>query len=177
MVSTSTTARDKQALMRPTYQNRLRVIGLHLDVGRFHSASVFEIEGGFIVRALPNDVRRPQALEFPDSQFQQLMQSAINDRGQGQNYRSHPSVLPTGYADFFRSLGFLLDNQMASSVMICELTSYVLVTGQEPSNSSSGHMAVKPFERYLRPDDIQLLLNDAFGRRTNTPKRGILGIF
>jgi hypothetical protein len=62
-------ARDDRELLRPTYQNRLRVIGRHLDNGGFHGASIFEIDGGFVVRATAADAKRPQALEFPDDQL------------------------------------------------------------------------------------------------------------
>lgn len=166
------------SLLRPTYQNRLRVIGHHLDTEQYRDAAIFEIEGGFIVRATPRHSKRAQALEFPDSQFEQAMHVAINHRGHGPKYDNHSSVLPTGYQDFLRGLGFLLDNQNTIGITICELDSHVLVAGHEPSNSVSGHNAFRPFERYLTYDDIQRLLDDAFHRRTETSKRGgFLGIF
>lgn len=175
--NSSAAATGRQALLQPTYQNRLRVIGDHLDEGRYQAISVFEIEGGFIVRATRHGARRPEALEFPDDQFPELMRKAIDTRGERQSYARRQSVLPTGYEDFLRALGFLLDNQMASNIMLCELAEYILVTGNEPSNATSGHIAVRPFERYLRPDDIQRVLDDSFSRRTDTPRRPILGIF
>jgi hypothetical protein len=178
MVQSSTAGRDKRALLLPTYQNRLRVIGHHLDSGGYSNVAIFEIEGGFVARAIPHAGRRPEALEFPDNQFPALMHQAINQRGGGQRYEARSTLLPTGYEDFFRSLGFLLDNQMAHGIMFCELQTHLLVTGSEPSNSNTGHVAYKQFERYLRHDDIQRLLDDAFGRRTDTPRRGgFLGIF
>lgn len=166
------------SLLRPTYQNRLRVIGHHLDTEQYRDAAILEIDGGFIVRATQRQGKRAQALEFPDSQFEQAMHVAINHRGHGQKYDSHSSVLPTGYQDFLRALGFLLDNQSAIGITICELDSHVLVAGQEPSNSVSGHNAFRRFERYLTYEAVQHLLDDAFNRRTETGKRGgFLGIF
>lgn len=167
-----------QALLRPTYQNRLRVIGHHLDRGQYRDVAILEIDGGFIARATGPENRRPQALEFPDSQFVELMQEALNDRGRGQKYNPHAKLLPTGYEDFFRSLGFLLDNQSAVGITVCELDSHLLVAGQQPSDSIAGHKSLRGFERYLTAADIQKLLDDAFNRRTDKHKRGgFLGIF
>lgn len=177
MVHTSAAGRDKRSLLLPTYQNRLRVIGRHLDNESYSNVAIFEIEGGFVARAIPYGGKRPEALEFPDSQFAALMNQAINQRGGGQHYEGRSTLLPTGYEDFFRSLGYLLDNMMAHGIMFCELQSHLLVTGSEPTNSNTGHVAYSQFERYLRHDDIQRLLDDAFGRRTDIPRQRILGIF
>lgn len=167
-----------QALLQPTYQNRLRVIGHHLDVGQCRDVAVLEIDGGFIVRASSPTHRRPQALEFPDTEFPRLMQEALDYRGHGQKYNGHSRNVPTGYEDFFRALGFLLDNQTAVGITICELDTHILVAGSQPDRSSVGHKALNHFERYLTPDDVQKLLDDAFKRRTDDPKRGgFLGIF
>jgi hypothetical protein len=178
MLRITAAGRDNQELLLPTYQNRLRVIGHHLDSGGYNNAAVFEIEGGFVARATPHNGRRPAALEFPDTQFPALMHQAINQRGGGQRYEARSILLPTGYEDFFRALGFLLDNQMAHGIMFCELQTHLLVTGSEPATASTGHVAYRQFERYLRAGDIQRLLDDAFGRRTAIPRRGgIRGIF
>ena len=167
-----------QGLLRPTYQNRLRVIGHHLDRGQHRDVAILEIDGGFIARATSPKARRPQALEFPDTQFVELMQEALDYRGHGQKYNSHASLLPTGYEDFFRALGFLLDNQSALGITVCELDAHLLVAGQQPSASIAGHKAMQNFERYLTRDDIQKLLDDAFKRRTTSARRGgFLGIF
>ncbi|MEZ4523126.1 MAG: hypothetical protein R3A46_16025 [Thermomicrobiales bacterium] len=170
--------RVNPTLLRPTYQNRLRVIGHHLDTNEYRDVAILEIDGGFIARATPRRGKRAQALEFPDTQFEQLMQGAVNYRGHGPTYDNRSSVLPTGYEDFLRGLGFLLDNQSAIAVTICELDQHVLITGQEPSDNVAGHEAFRRFERYLSGDDIQQLLDDAFNRRTGRPRRGgFLGIF
>ncbi len=179
MIQTSNNQRTpNQALLRPTYQNRLRVIGHHLDIGQFRDAAVLEIDGGFIVRATAPDKRRPQALEFPDTDFARLMQEALNYRGHGQKYNSHSKNLPTGYEDFFRALGYLLDNQTAVGITVCELDSHILVAGSQPDRSVVGHKALIHFERYLTLDNVQKLLDDAFKRRTPEQRRGgFLGIF
>ncbi len=169
---------SNQALLRPTYQNRLRVIGNHLDIGGFRDVALIEIDGGFIVRADSPDQRRPQTLEFPDTQFTNLMNKALEVRGHGQTYHNHANLLPTGYEDFFRALGFLLDNQSATSITVLELNTHVLVTGKQPVRNSVSQTPMQIFERYLTTDDMQKLLDDAFQRRAGPPKReGFLGIF
>lgn len=177
----STQPTSANDLLQPTYQNRLRVIGHHLDTENYRDAAIFEIEGGFIARARREKGKRAGALEFPDSQFVQLMQGAINSRGRREGYERHSRVLPTGYQDFLRALGFLLDNQSAIGVTIVELESHFLVTGLEPSKSVAGHNAIRQFERYLTREDIQQLLDDAFNRRhgTHGPRKrsGLFGIF
>lgn len=176
MVARAVTTMD-QALLQPTYQNRLRVIGRHLDEGRYQHAAIFEIEGGFVVRARAHGARQPVALEFPDGEFPDLMRAAMSGRGARQQGGGHSGILPTGYEDFLRALGFLLDNQMVSGILICELSSYILVAGNEPRDSQGGHLAVRPFESYLQPDDIKRLLDDSFSRRTQLPRRPIFGVF
>jgi hypothetical protein len=65
---------------------------------------------------------------------------------------------------------------MATSVLMCELVDGILVAGEEPSNATSGHIAVKPFEHFLQPDDIQHVLDDSFSRRSPGASR-LFGIF
>jgi hypothetical protein len=167
-----------QTLLRPTYQNRLRVIGNHLDKGGFRDIVLIEIDGGFIVRASSHDQRRPQTLEFPDTQFTNLMNEALQVRGHGQTYHNHANLLPTGYEDFFRALGYLLDNQSATSITVLELNTHVLVTGKQPARNTVSQAPMQIFERYLTTDDMRKLLDDAFQRRAAPAKRGgFLGIF
>ncbi|MEZ4523579.1 MAG: response regulator [Thermomicrobiales bacterium] len=95
--------------LRPTYQNKLRVIGRHLDVQRFRRANILEVEGGFIVRATPTGSRNNETLEFVDQQFPQLLASAAAVRGDGERPGSNANgLLPTGYEDFLRQLAISL---------------------------------------------------------------------
>lgn len=176
----STQPTSARVVLPPTYQNRLRVIGYQLDTERYRDAAIFEIDGGFVVRAMAKGGTRAEALEYPDSQFEKLMQDAVDDRGHGEGHERHSTVLPTGYQDFLRALGFLLDNQSAIGFTIIELESHILVNGLEPSDSTTGHTAFRRFERYLTREHLQQLLDDAIKRRLDAPRRersGFLGIF
>ncbi len=157
---------DGLTTQEPTYQNRLRVIGRRLDTSGYRSMAIFEIVGGFIVRALPADGNRPQALEFPFDEFPELLQHDIEGRGDGQGYQRYPTMFPTGYEDSLRAIGHFLDDRLASAVMICELSSYVLLAGMEPSTGASGHIAVMPFDFQLQTPDVQALLDESFSRRS-----------
>ena len=173
---TDAPAELSSTLLHATLQNRLRVIGCVLDAGRYRDVAVFEVDDGFLVRATAVDHRRPRALEFTDAQFPSRMRAAMAKRGRSQKYSPHSPLLPTGYEDSFRALGFLLDRQSALGVTIIELTDHILVAGSEPVQNVGGHQVFRRFERYFDRGDIQSLLDDAFKRRT-TRRRGLLGIF
>lgn len=151
-------------LLLPTYQNRLRVIGRHLDLGGYRSVNVIEIPGGFLVRAIGPGGRAPEALEFPNDQFADLIREAMSARGEGEHRRLHHDLLPTGYEDFLRSLGFPLDAQGSEALTVAELDRLVAVGGLARAERAE-RTDIVPFQRLLRPDDIHALLDAAFRRR------------
>lgn len=154
-------------LAQPTYQNRLRVIGRQLDLYRFHSINISEVSGGFLVRALPAGSRTPEALEFPDRDFPQAVMNAIAARGQGERQRLGASLLPTGYEDFLRAVGYHLDRRMAEAVTITELDGFIAVGGVAKAEGI-GHTTIEPFQQLLRRDEIAYMLDKAFSRRAKS---------
>lgn len=166
-------------LLVPSYQNRLRAIGRQLDVGAHSAVNLFEVPGGFLVRAIGPDARTPSAMEFPDADFPELLARGFANRGESaRSPRPHP-LLPTGYEDFLRALGHRLDERHAEAITIAELTDFVAAGGL-------GHFegyertGIAPFQWLLRPPDIVALLNEAFNRRAappTEPKRGRLDRF
>jgi len=151
-------------LLEPTYQNRLRVIGRHLDLLSYRSFVIVEVEGGLLVRAVRADQRDGEALEFPDGAFRQLMLDAISSRGSGYHSYTPSPLLPTGYEDFLRALGHRLDQRLARGVVVTECPSMVVVTGDEQSHTST-QAPYRVFEDLLRPQDVTALLDQAFSRR------------
>ncbi|HEU5422952.1 MAG TPA: hypothetical protein VFU72_05385 [Nitrolancea sp.] len=149
---------------QPTYQNRLRVIGRQLDLGRFRAINLLEIGGGFLVRALTSSNRLAEALEFPHSEFRDSVARAIAARGEGE--RQHPAhpLLPTGYEDFLRALGYRLDEQHAEAIAVTELEGFIAVSGVAKRDRIS-QTSIAPFQTLLRADDIVALLDEAFRRR------------
>lgn len=161
-----------EQLTRPSYQNRLRVIGRQLDLYGYRSINLLEVGGGFLVRALPAGGRTPEALEFADRDFPQLVAGAIAARGEGERLHAASPLLPTGYEDFLRALGYRLDQQRAEAITIGELESFVAVGGVALLDGR-GHSTIGPFQELMRPNEINFLLEEAFQRRGK--KTSVLG--
>lgn len=159
-----TSVRIPDELLQPTYQNRLRAIGRQLDLYRYQSINVSEVSGGFLVRTMPAGSRVPEALEFPDRDFPQLVMNAIAARGEGERQKQATPLLATGYEDFLRALGYHLDLQMAEAVTITELEGFIAVGGVAKAEGL-GHTTIEPFQQLLRRDEITYLLDKAYNRR------------
>jgi len=152
-------------LLQPTYQNRMRVIGREMDVGGYHSVSLLEVGGGFLVRATRSDRRAAEGLEFLDRDFPQLV--ALTSRGDGERRQRPGGLLPTGYEDLLRAIGRKLDDHLAESVAFVELSQAVLVWGMSGYDVPA-HAGLVPFEWLLTTDDITLLLDEAYRLRAAT---------
>ena len=160
-----------EALLQPSYQHRLRVIGRQLDLHGYRAANLLEVGGGFVVRALAPGSRTPEALEFPDRDFPLLVAGAIAARGEGERGRSSSPLLPTGYEDFLRALGHRLDAQAAEAITVTDLDSFVAVGGVARAEGW-GHTTVEPLRALLYAEDITQLLDEAFRRRATPEKKG-----
>jgi CheY-like chemotaxis protein len=153
-----------------TYQNRLRTIGRQLDVYGYHTATIIEVDGGFLVRAHRQRARLPQALEFPDRDFPRLVASAIHEE-RAEEKRIHQTELtPTGYEDLLRALGYRLDEASAEAIVITELEDQLVVAGKGYDKEGTA-LGIQPFAWFLKEPDVELMLNEAFRRRgTHRPK-------
>lgn len=154
-----------EELIQPTYQNRLRVIGRQLDLYGYHSVSVLEVVGGFLVRALRPGSREPEALEFADPNFPQLLSTALAGVGEGERRPAgHSELIPTGYEDFLRAIGSRLDTYTVEAITIFELEDCFAVSGIGKVEEYEG-TTIGPFQWLLREDDIAYLLDEAYRRR------------
>lgn len=154
-----------KALMQPTYQNRLRAIGRQLDLSLYQSMNLMEVGGGILVRGTPRGSRVPEALEFPDKDFTGMFRGGFAARGEQQRERVKTPLLPTGYEDFLRALGYRLDTSFAEAVSIVELDSFVAVGGVAKIDAA-GHTAVAPLQWLLYAEDIIFMLDEAYLRRS-----------
>lgn len=146
-----------------TYQNRLRVIGRQLDQYGYRSINLVEVRGGFVARCLPPKSRVPEALEFSDRDYPQLMANTYATSTNAEpRYMQH--LLPTGYEDFLRALGHRLDERGAEAITIAELDGLVVVGGHVRAEGYTDTV-INPFHEMLRSDDIEFLLDEAFRRR------------
>jgi CheY-like chemotaxis protein len=151
-------------LLQPTYQNRLRVIGRQIDLYGYRMVAVFEVEGGFLMRAFPLNGRIAEALEFPDRDFEQLVVQSFVVRGEGERPASNSPLLPSGYEDFFRAIGAALDQNKADSVSISEFSSMVVVGGNVRVENSA-HTTLGNLQWVLHAEDIAQILDEGYRRR------------
>lgn len=162
-------------LLRPTYQNRLRAIGRQLDLYNHQSINLMEVGGGILVRASSAGSRSPEALEFVDADFSHLLRGGIAARGEGERPRSRTKLVPTGYEDFLRAVGYRLDQLMAAAVTITELDEFFAIGGVG-SMDRHGHAGIGPIQMLLYADDITFILDEAYRRRAPEPEVKSSGI-
>ena len=153
------------ALLRASYENRLRAIGRQLDIYGYRAINVSEVSGGFLVRALPRDGRTAEALEFLDRDAPQVLAHAVGARGEGERSRQGDLLLPTGYEDFLRALGHRLDAGNMEAVTVTELEPLIAVGGIAPLEVGDD-VTLGPFYELLQSEHIKYLLDEAFRRRT-----------
>ncbi len=151
-------------LLELTYQNRLRVIGRQLDLNHHRLASIFEVDGGFLVRALSDRGRNADALEFPDRDFPHFITGAYRNRGDGERKTSTSPLFPSGYEDFMRAIGASLDRHGVDAVTIAEFNDIVVVGGNLKLDTS-GRPAIGGLQWVLRADDIKQVLDAGYQRR------------
>jgi CheY-like chemotaxis protein len=156
-------------LLQPTYQNRLRVIGRQIDLYGYRMVAVYEVEGGFLMRAFPQNGRTAEALEFPDRDFEQLVVQSFVVRGEGERPASNSLLLPSGYEDFFRAVGSAIDRNKADSVSISEFGSMVVIAGNVRVENSA-HTTLGNLQWVLQAEDIAQLLDEGYRRRAASGK-------
>jgi CheY-like chemotaxis protein len=151
--------------LRPTYQNRLRIVGRQIDIEDQRDIFLFEVNGGFILRSLASHSRLPEALEFNDRDFPSLLKASLDDQGTGEPMAESPhSLLPTGYQDFLRALGYQLDDMLAEAIAIMELPESIVVSGLYKNEATLG-THIEEFELHLDRNEIEYMLNEAYRRR------------
>jgi hypothetical protein len=151
-------------LLEPNYQNRLRVIGRHLDVGGYRWINLMEVEGGLLARAFGRGSRQAELMEFPNDEFRPMMETALRTRGIGDHGIVASGIAPTGYEDILRAIGFQLDRRVAHTIAIVECRSMMFVTGMEHRETSAGS-TYQQFDFVLSPEHVQTVLDAAFRRR------------
>jgi hypothetical protein len=150
-------------LLLPTYQNQLRIIGRHLDMNDYRAISVLDVEGGILVRASTARRHESELLEFPDNAFVEMVRDAIKARGRRKKVNRNTALVPTGYEDLLRALGYELDQRLAKSITLHEGQQSLYVAGLAASKNANGTFS--PFDMALTEADIQAMLDAAFRRR------------
>lgn len=147
------------------YQDRLRAIGRHLDDQCFRRATILDVASGTVAHGVRRASLQQEGVVFSEAQLQQSIEEGEAERGHGASYGWRTDLLPTGYEDFLRAIGWELDRHVAREVVISELFTFVTVSGLMPDYTPTGHTTFQPFEWVLSAEDIRRLLDRAFRRR------------
>jgi hypothetical protein len=152
-------------LLKRTYQNELRAIGRYCDDKGFRHIGVYEVSEGFVLRGFcdPNDPFAITAFEFPEEDFQGLIMKNFTSRN-GSSVSSHPAICPTGYEDFFRALGYELEEDQAKGVVVQELPDLMVVTYLHLGSSSDSYVW-EPKSVLLNAAQVEEMLDKGFRRR------------
>jgi hypothetical protein len=156
-----------QARERLPYERALRVIGRHLDAEPAYHVSVLESTDGFTVRSQAVRHRAKARIELFSwdtlHNIDVLHTAGRYAPGRRQRHRGLWSNLPTGHQDFFRALGYELDQEGAASVTIDELPEGLSVTYMQPTHHEPGFWV--KCHRVFERGDIEQLLGEAQSRR------------
>ncbi len=153
-----------------TYQWLLRAIGAYLDEEPSCRISLAEVSDGFLVR-LQRALHKlqPQVEHFKrETLLEQL--EALRGSHRPVTQTRHQGIwssFPNGHQDFFRALGYELDQSQARGILIDELEDGIVVTYSAPADN--GEAAHKKRMIYLGLSDIETILNAAFERRAKPP--------
>lgn len=151
-----------------TYQWLLRALGAYLDTAPSGRITLAETPDGFVVR-LQNagTTLDPVIVELPRDALVEQIHSLLQSTRSTTRTR-HQGIwwnFPNGHQDFFRSLGFELDEAQAQDVLLDELENELILTYRypDPQSGSFGKRMV-----ILGIADIESILNAAFERRETT---------
>jgi hypothetical protein len=156
-----------------TYQWLLRALGAYLDEQPSCRISVAEDSDGFTVR-LQRALHKlePQVERFKRETLKEQLQELF-DKPKKQSERARHQGLwarfPNGHQDFFRALGYELDEASARGILVDELEDGIVITYSypDPNNESAWNKRMV----VMGITDIEAILNAAFERR----KKPILG--
>ena len=128
---------------------------------------VSEVDDGYIARAFPGQAGnlKAEGIALPMSDVMALINSQEQGRGVPVNDVKMPPLCPTGYEDFFRSLGFDLDSVDSSNVCLVELSGGILV-----SYTTRAKSGVERAQMFYDPPRIDELLTKGYQRRGKLPR-------
>ena len=147
-----------------TYQWMLRAIGAFMDDEPSCRISLVEIPDGFVVR-LQRHLHKldPLVYHFDRTRLKDQLHALAQQRPKSTARPRHQGVwanFPNGHQDFFRALGYELDEASARDILVDEMEDGILVTYRPPSTIGTQKRVVE-----LHSDEIETILNDAFARR------------
>lgn len=149
-----------------TYQSLLRALGSSLDEEPSCRITLVETSDGFLVR-LQRALHHldPQIVQFTREELRKKFEDLVRLR-RWPNRAHHQGIwttLPNGHQDFFRALGYELDQVHARCILIDEVEDGIVVTYSYPDDKSSGAWGKRLVKLDLK--EIEHILNTAFERR------------
>lgn len=149
-----------------TYQWLLRALGAYLDEEPSCRISLAEVSDGFLVR-LQRALHKldPQVEHFKRDTLQEQLVRLQRERKHSTRARHQGvwSSFPNGHQDFFRALGYELDQAQARGILIDELEDGVVVTYSFPDTAAGSKWKKRMV--VLGITEIEAILNAAFERR------------
>lgn len=149
-----------------TYQWLLRSLGAYLDREPSCRISLAEVNDGFLVRL-------QRALHKLDPQVEHLKRETLVEQlhdlttrkqaGPRVRHQGIWSRFPNGHQDFFRALGYELDQSSARGILVEELEDGVVVTYSYPEQGNGTEWKKRMV--VLGLEEIEAILNAAFERR------------
>jgi hypothetical protein len=149
-----------------TYQWLLRSLGAYLDREPSCRISLAEVNDGFLVR-LQRALHKldPQVEHLKRETLVEQLQELMTRKPVGPRVR-HQGIwarFPNGHQDFFRALGYELDQSSARGILVEELEDGLIVTYSYPDREHG--MQWKKRMVVLGLEEIEAMLNAAFERR------------
>jgi hypothetical protein len=149
-----------------TYQWLLRALGAYLDEEPSCRISLAEVSDGFLVR-LQRALHKldPHVEHFKRETLHEQLEKLASERKHTTHAR-HQGVwasFPNGHQDFFRALGYELDQANAKGILVDELEDGVVVTYSYPDTSQGPKWKKRMV--VLGVGEIEAILNAAFERR------------
>ena len=148
---------------RPSYQDSLRAIGRYFDRNVYRHVLVAEVDDGYVARAFSGHQSslRAEGIALPMSDVLALIAAQDQGRdGTGSDLKM-PPLLPTGYEDFFRTLGHDMDAAKAGFVTLLELSTGILVSYTAKGLKGGPERA----QTFYDPPRIDDLLTRGYQRR------------
>jgi hypothetical protein len=151
-----------------TYQWMLRALGAFLDQEPSCRISLAEVPEGFVVR-LQRGLHKlePTVLRLSRRTLVAHLGQLKQHRPSAQTRPHHQGIwthFPNGHQDFFRALGYELDQASAHGILLDELEEGLVVTYSCPDPETG---ARRKRMVSLRLPEIEQVLNAAFERRQN----------
>lgn len=150
-----------------TYQGMLRALGAYLDQEASCRITLVEMPDGFVVRMQRHLHKvEPVAWHIRHEDLQDRLRKLMTDHSKRPHNIRHQGIwarFPNGHQDFFRALGFELDDAGARQVLIDELEDGLLVTYKYRDQASDEVWRKRTIK--LGESEIEAVLNAAFERR------------